>query len=400
MTTVFPISPEQQISEPSSYAKVLGRFSVPNAPAQVAAFSDGRVVAVYEYLDPMSGVLARIISPDGSLSPEILVEGGSSSASVTVLPDFNNDFIVAFYQGGSHGHILAKWYQQDGTQKVARLQLVEGFANPSGTRVISVSAPSVSTQLPDGRFAVVWLRNYQSPANLETYHQYCIYNPNKLTPTTTNPQISIITSLATTVNYPFNACIQIAPAQYGSNLSMLLAYKYNGKVAADHCLPDGSNYTSFDLGNGQNPTIAGLRNGNCVIAWHDLNLQNNVYFSIHSTDPNHFPSISDTPITSGQVNQSSYADRPALAVLTSGKFVVAWESYGIRGRVFNDDGSPATDEFVLHSDHSRALAPSIVATPNGGFYAVFMCNEGNLHPPVHPENPIQWVIKGQAWGVA
>src|SRR3954471_10695307 len=98
MTTVFPISPEQQISEPSSYARVLGRFSAPNAPAQVAAFSDGRVVAVYEYLDPFSGVLARIISPDGSLSPEILVEGSSSSASVTVLPSLNNDFIVAFYQ--------------------------------------------------------------------------------------------------------------------------------------------------------------------------------------------------------------------------------------------------------------------------------------------------------------
>jgi len=36
------------VGEPSAAGRVLGRWSGPTAPSQLAAFSDGRVAAVYE----------------------------------------------------------------------------------------------------------------------------------------------------------------------------------------------------------------------------------------------------------------------------------------------------------------------------------------------------------------
>jgi len=71
--------------------------------------------------------------------------------------------------------------------------------------------------------------------------------------------------------------------------------------------------------------------------------------------------------------------------------VVAWESGGaeIRARLFDSLGSPQTDEFsvsTLSSGH--AVAPSITATPDGGFYATWM---------YRPHSSLWYVIKGQAW---
>jgi len=95
---------EQQIS--AGHVQVgLGRFSGPVAPAQIAAFQDGRVVVVYENFSPPGSVYARFISPDGSLSPDLIVRDGASLSSVAVLP--GDDFAVAMIETTSaYGRVL------------------------------------------------------------------------------------------------------------------------------------------------------------------------------------------------------------------------------------------------------------------------------------------------------
>src|SRR5262249_30527553 len=153
-----------QISEPTPFARGFGRYNALNAPANVAALSDGRVVVTYEGLDPFAGVFARVVSPDGSLSPEITCDGATSAASVIVPPIFNNpvfpdqshqnDFIVASYtKDAGHGSILANWYAQDGSDKGggSAYQLMEGFAGTTPPHEVNIFGPSISA-LPGQRF--------------------------------------------------------------------------------------------------------------------------------------------------------------------------------------------------------------------------------------------------------
>jgi Ca2+-binding RTX toxin-like protein len=74
-------------------------------------------------------------------------------------------------------------------------------------------------------------------------------------------------------------------------------------------------------------------------------------------------------------------DEPSVAVLTNGKFVVTWTSEdddasGARqviGRVFNADGSPSTDEFVINTnqDVGDQGGSTVIALSTGGFAVVW-----------------------------
>ena len=158
----------QRISDPTQPTprdRVFGRFNVPIAPAQVAAFSDGRVVVVYDDHDA-GEVYARIVSPDYPLSPEIALHAGTppfpSAASVAVLR--SDDFIVV-YQG--EGKILARIYKSDGSLKASAIELAE-FSRVGDSRNYREGtpwAPSVWAFPADATCTVAW-----SKAGLEVEH--------------------------------------------------------------------------------------------------------------------------------------------------------------------------------------------------------------------------------------
>ncbi|HEX5500881.1 MAG TPA: hypothetical protein VFX03_16710, partial [Thermomicrobiales bacterium] len=76
---------------------------------------------------------------------------------------------------------------------------------------------------------------------------------------------------------------------------------------------------------------------------------------------------------------------PSLIALTDGRFVAAWPSIDsdtpfasstVRGRIFNADGSPAGDDFVLNSTTGgKQIDPSLAALANGRFVATWESDE-------------------------
>jgi len=403
MTVAVAKGPEQRISEPSSYARILARYNSLSGPAQVAALSDGRVVVVYETLEPFTGVYMRIVSPDGSLSPEVTCDGVKSASVVVPRPPpepaYENDFIVVSYMGDTHGSVLANWYAQDGSSRSGGTPhlLLESITNASGTRSASVFAPTAGNSENDA----ILIACSRSPNSLFSPNspqmQVCTFRLNyygKSSFPFFEPANNVVKNIGGTLSSDsFNSSIQAASL---FNMFAMVGNDLDLKVWVAACRPDGSLYTGFGIGDGSYPTLAGS-GSNCIVVWQN---QHQVRFAIHSMNPYSWPSINPTPSASGQVNQSSFGNRPALAILTSGKFVVAWEEDGLRGRIFNPDGSPATDQFVLCNQGLGAATPSIAATPDGGFYVAFMRFEGNHNTPVLPDNPMQWIIKGQAWAVS
>jgi Ca2+-binding RTX toxin-like protein len=85
------------------------------------------------------------------------------------------------------------------------------------------------------------------------------------------------------------------------------------------------------------------------------------------------------------INTTTEGDQsdPSVTALSDGRFVVSWSSYeassgtwDIRGRVFNADGSPAGDDFVVNSTTANAQEkPSITDLDDGGFVVSWSSNE-------------------------
>jgi hypothetical protein len=121
------------------------------------------------------------------------------------------------------------------------------------------------------------------------------------------------------------------------------------------------------------PAVAGLANGNFVVAWTSL-VQD-------SSDRGVFARLfnkSGSPLTGDiQVNTTTFHEqsRPSVAALQSGDFVVAWRSfgqdghfYGIFARRFNASGIPLSEEFQVntHTTYSQYSCTSAGLT-GGGF---------------------------------
>lgn len=79
-----------------------------------------------------------------------------------------------------------------------------------------------------------------------------------------------------------------------------------------------------------------------------------------------------------QVNQFTANNQrtPAVAVLSSGNFVVTWiselqqgpSSVDVYGRIFDNSGDPLGDEFLVNTSANHICAnPSVVGSPDGGF---------------------------------
>lgn len=76
-----------------------------------------------------------------------------------------------------------------------------------------------------------------------------------------------------------------------------------------------------------------------------------------------------------QVNQSTAGNQnaPSVTYLSDGRILIAWHSiessalYKVVARVFNADGSPASDEFIVDTGPSPRLYPDVVGLETGGF---------------------------------
>jgi Ca2+-binding RTX toxin-like protein len=140
------------------------------------------------------------------------------------------------------------------------------------------------------------------------------------------------------------------------------------------------------------PAIAGLTNGRFVVTWTDSSgddatgsdIRGQVFNADGSKAGSEF--VVNTRVTSDQYE-------PAITALTDGRFLVAWRDasnppgddggYAVVGRIFNPDGSPAGDQFIIPGATAQdQQMPTITALPNGRFVAAWQDSEldGNLDP--------------------
>ncbi|HTL55241.1 MAG TPA: hypothetical protein VL361_06150 [Candidatus Limnocylindrales bacterium] len=140
----------------------------------------------------------------------------------------------------------------------------------------------------------------------------------------------------------------------------------------------GTNDLRVDSGAVQsqlNPVITSLAGGNVLVAWGSFNQA-----AADSLQDVYAQILSPTGSKVGgefRINQfTSYNQRtPAVAGLSDGRFVVTWISeqqradlaVNVYARVFNANGTPAGNEFLVDTTTNVCANPSVAAGPAGTF---------------------------------
>ena len=154
-------------------------------------------------------------------------------------------------------------------------------------------------------------------------------------------------------------------------------------VAADgRSIPAGNDFivnTTAALGQGD-PTITALADGRFVVAWSSEDTGDGsrscVRARIFNDDGS--PSGDDFIVNATTVGDQ---DSPSIAALADGRFIATWTSGGIRARLFEADGSALSGDFVVNSTTAGiAGGATVTGLANGGFVAA-------------------WEVSGNLWGI-
>ncbi|MEJ0078591.1 MAG: FG-GAP-like repeat-containing protein [Alphaproteobacteria bacterium] len=157
-------------------------------------------------------------------------------------------------------------------------------------------------------------------------------------------------------------------------------YNADGTAAGDDFV---INTTAMVRLIGDKPTVAGLSDGRFVVTWssddhttHDIDIRARVYDANGTAAGNDFI-----------VNTTGNSDSvfPGIAPLPNGRFVVTWQ-YGvdeIRARLYNADGSAAGNDFVINIPNGDFQDnPTIAGLPDGRFVVTWGYTEGAFESEV------------------
>jgi hypothetical protein len=136
------------------------------------------------------------------------------------------------------------------------------------------------------------------------------------------------------------------------------------------------------------PSVTALKNGKFVVVWHDFNQPGSgadtsfdaVRGQMFNADGS---KIGAEFVLSGAAQTLGVQQDPTVITLNDGRFVAAWESFNhqsgdpsgscIDARIYNSDGTPATNEFLVntHTDFWQTRA-SMAPLDTGGFIVTWM----------------------------
>lgn len=399
---IVPIGNEQHVGSRRGLILGRGNETTPIAPTQAAAstseLSDGRVVVVYE--GDQGGVFARIIRRDGSVSPEIFVDAHATASSASVAVWADGTFVVVYIRSmDSRPTIFARIYHQDGSP-IYSVPMPISKNRFWFFRAFTVSAPTV-TALPENYRCLVAWSNGITNFILRTHRSFvsfCVYDGQSVAA----PDVITQADQTSSKSSEYNACVQIVQVA-----PSLLAWTYQREDGYAHSQLQvlGGMIISRGLTVGETyPSIASLGpnpndNGHFsyVIASHSQATPTPeswqvINYEIWDAWLNS-PLIVATWVRPGSqlgkiANQSPrpvpvppFSRYPAVAGLVgphADKFVITWSEGGtISARVFTNGGVPLSNETTIvgvlaGGDGVSAHAQSIVATPYGGFYVVWM----------------------------
>lgn len=143
--------------------------------------------------------------------------------------------------------------------------------------------------------------------------------------------------------------------------------------------------------NGQlNASVAALNNGNWVVTWEssDLQLDDTSSRAINARifEPNGNPITDDFLVN--EIPDGTQ-QRPEVAALADGGFVVVWQSDdgtlgdtsqgAINARIFDSDGDPVTDDFLVNEKTQDSQRnPDVEALPDDGFIVAWQTGNNEL----------------------
>lgn len=232
----------------------------------------------------------------------------------------------------------------------------------------------------DGGFIVVWQSEYQDGMDNGVYAQRYDANSN---PIGTEFLINVTTkdtqdtpSVATYANGSFIVVWQ--SRNFGGSEYDIFARRFD---AAGNPLSGEFLVNTLTTDFQQDAAIATLANGNFVVTWSSRRRDEGTTSSSFDVFARVF-GVDGTPLgnqfpvnTTSDENQSE----PALTPLKNGGFLITWQSerqdggeYGIYGQLFDGNGSPVGNEFLVNTNTQNSQnRPAIAALNDGGFVATW-----------------------------
>ena len=312
-------------------------------------------------VDPPAGA-----APSG---PEFQVNtytpNAQDSVSVAALSD--GGFVVSwesYLQDGSFNGIYGQRYDAAGETVGPEFQ-ANSFTSSGQT------TPSV-TGLSDGGFVLTWRSDGQEGSLYEIWGQRFDVAGNPAggefhvnTYTTSNQDTPSVAALS-------DGGFVVTWESFGQGGSKYEIWGQRFDAAGS---PVGSEFhvNTYTSANQKEPSVAGLSDGGFVVTWQSKN-QGGSRYEIWGQ---HFD-VAGNP-AGGEfhvnTNTSEHQNTPSVAALSSGGFVVTWESFqqdgsgdGVFGQRFDTSGVPVGSEFQVNSvTSSDQREPSVDALSDGGF---------------------------------
>jgi Ca2+-binding RTX toxin-like protein len=318
--------------------------------------------------------------PIGRIGQDFIVNtttaDGQTRPSITALAD--GRFVVtwdSFDNGdGSEACIRGRIYNADGSAGGSDFILNTTTAGSEGD-------PSV-TALADGRFVVTW-----NASDNGSDIRGRVYNANGSADTTINGGNDFLVN-TTTANSQFTPSVTaLADGRFvvtWTSLDNGTDYDVRGRVYNANGSPAGNDFlvNTVTANSQQNPSVAALADGRFIVTWQSsdngleyADIRGRVYNANGSPAGGDF--LVNTTTANGQFT-------PSVTALADGRFVVTWESYNgadsdVRGRVYNANGSPAGNDFLVNTvTASDQGFTSVTALADGRFVVTWQSTDNGV----------------------
>ncbi|THD80691.1 MAG: hypothetical protein E7812_06405 [Phenylobacterium sp.] len=341
MPTVVPDGPEIQVTAAPG---VIG-------PPSVSILRDGQAIIVWQAQPEIirdangnpidtSEIEGRIINPDGSLATaELTLSSQHVELPLVAADDVGDGFAIAWNSTALGQPLMLEFFDQTGAPRAPAIvaasetnggqDLLSGFAaHGGGVALAYVDQPAGQPQ-----------------SNVLAYTSILQQTPN-----------SFFQVAGTIPDNPSLASSNAQGVVWVAGVGGVSEYAFNGALIAHFNVPITPTHQ-----------IAVLPGGDAVVAW--------------AGDGVSYQIIGATGSAQLVANQTLNGSLSSISVagLSDGRFAMAWTVYqpgtgtNIEARVFNADGTPATDEFALSTvDAGGQSNVHLAAGPDGGFIASWL----------------------------